>query len=133
MALLSHLKLLVSLAKVDNELVEKERAYILNIAKANGFSEQHLNSLLNETHTLTVPSDLDNHEKFNYIFTLVQLMKIDEKLYSSEIKYCAQVASRLGYDEQVMFELMLNVNNASMSDDEIEALRKLTEKYLGHH
>jgi uncharacterized tellurite resistance protein B-like protein len=133
MALLSQLKLLVSLAKIDNELVEKEREFIRNIAKANGFSEQHLSSLLDETHAMTVPDDLNNHEKFNYIFTLVQLMKIDEKLYSSEIKYCAQVASRLGYDKQVMFELMLNVKSASMSDDEVEALRNLTEKYLGHH
>jgi hypothetical protein len=92
-----------------------------------------LHQLLDEVHEMDVPDDLNNHEKFNYIFTLVQLMKIDEKIYNAEIKYCAKVAAKLGYNEYILFDLMLNVRSAAMSYDEIESLRQLTEKYLGHH
>jgi uncharacterized protein YpuA (DUF1002 family) len=56
-------------------------------------------------------------------------MKIDERLYQEEIKYCSQVASRLGYDQSVMFELMLHVRE-EMQRNELQALKKITEKYL---
>jgi hypothetical protein len=56
-------------------------------------------------------------------------MKIDERLYKDEIRYCSKVAARLGYDEAVMFELMLHVRSV-MEDNELEALKTLTEKYL---
>ncbi len=133
MALISQLKLLITLADVDGEFAEAERLYIANIAKANGFSENQLNSLMEEPHDATIPSHLSPHEKFNLIFTLVQLMKIDEKLYKEEIRFCARVAAKLGYSEEMMFEMMLKVKITAMSDDEIESLRLLTEKYLGHH
>ena len=57
-------------------------------------------------------------------------MKIDERLYSEEIKYCAKVASKLGYNEQVLVDLMLHVKPTSMSTDDVSALRELTRKYL---
>ena len=56
-------------------------------------------------------------------------MKIDERLYQDEIRYCSKVAAKLGYDEAVMFDLMLHVR-AVMEDNELDALKKLTEKYL---
>jgi hypothetical protein len=56
-------------------------------------------------------------------------MKIDERLYQDEIRYCSKVAAKLGYDEAVMFELMLHVR-AIMEKNEMDSLKKLTEKYL---
>ena len=69
-------------------------------------------------------------QKFDYIFSLVQLMKIDQRLYRNEIKYCAKVASTLGYREEVLFELMLKVKSFEMEKNEMDALRKLTATYL---
>jgi hypothetical protein len=56
-------------------------------------------------------------------------MKIDERLYKDEIQYCSRVASKLGYDENVMFELMLHVRSA-MESSEMQILKELTAKYL---
>ena len=56
-------------------------------------------------------------------------MKIDERLYKEEIKYCSQVASKLGYKQEVMFELMLKVS-ITMKKAEIDSLRQLVSTFL---
>ena len=126
---LTQLKLLINLARVDGVVVEKERDYILNIGEANGVPADEVHPLFERVHDFAVPTDLDDQQRFDYIFSLIQLMKIDERLYKEEIRYCARVASRLGYDQGIIFDLMLHVR-AVMEKNDIEALRKLTAKYL---
>ena len=127
---IQQLKLLVNLARIDGAVAEKERQYIINIGQANHLLVAEILPLFTSEHPVVVPKDLSDEQKFDYIFRLVQLMKIDERMYRDEIKYCARVASILGYHEEVLFELMLKVKNVAMEKDEIEALRKLTASYL---
>lgn len=129
MALLEQLKLLVNLSRIDGEMAELEKSYITNIGKANGFPESSVSTLFYNSHEVIIPDNLTPDQKFNYIFSLVQLMKIDERLYKEEIKFCSSVASRLGYNEQAMFELMLNVKKTS-NERELQSLRQLIEKHL---
>ncbi len=130
MAVLNQLKLLINLARIDGGVAEKEEKYIYNIGAANGLSQNDIRPLLKDDHDVIVPYGLNNDQKFEYIFSLVQLMKIDERLYKEEIRYCSKVASKLGYNEAVMFDLMLHVKEA-MGPNELEELKKLTLKYLG--
>jgi hypothetical protein len=127
---INHLKLLINLARIDGAVAEKEEKYIYNIGSANGVPAQTIKPLLSATHDVIVPNDLNNDQKFNYLFSLVQLMKIDERLYQEEIRFCSKVAARLGYNEAVMFDLMLHVKEV-MGPNELEDLKKLTAKYLG--
>ena len=123
------LKALINLARIEGEVGEKEMKYIINIGLANGVPLTEITPLFNQDHELIVPADLKEEERFSYIFSLVQLMKIDERLYQEEIRYCSQVASKLGYEQSVMFDLMLHVR-AVMEANELDALQKLTTKYL---
>jgi len=129
MAVLNQLKLLINLARIDGGVAEKEEKYIYNIGAANGVSANDLRPLIKEDHDVIVPKGLSNDQKFEYIFSLVQLMKIDERLYKDEIRYCSHVAAKLGYNEAVMFDLMLHVKEA-MGPNELDELKKLTLKYL---
>jgi hypothetical protein len=129
MALLEQLKLLVNLSRIDGDMAEQEKTYITNIGKANGFPESSVSTLFYTTHEIIIPDDLTPDQKFSYIFSLVQLMKIDERLYKEEIKYCSSIAAKLGYSKQAMFELMLNVKSI-VDDTERKTLQQLTEKYL---
>lgn len=126
---LSQLKLLVNLARIDGDIAERERKYITTIGLANGVPMEDIVPLFDQQHDNVGLKHLNNQQKFDYIVSLVQLMKIDERLYQEEIKYCSQVASRLGYDQSVMFELMLHVRE-EMQRNELQALKKITEKYL---
>jgi uncharacterized tellurite resistance protein B-like protein len=126
---LEQLKLLVNLARIDGDVAERERKYISTIGLANNVAAHDILPLFEKNHELVVPANLNPEQRFSYIFSLVQLMKIDERLYKEEIQYCSKVASKLGYDENVMFELMLHVRSA-MESGEMQILKKLTEKYL---
>jgi len=127
---LAQLKLLINLAQIDGSVGEREKNYIINIGRANGIYPDEVTPLFERRHDLVVPSNLSNDEKFNYIFSLVQLMKIDERMYKEEMMFCSKVAANLGYDQGVMFDLLLHVKSAAMQQDEMNALRDLTEKYL---
>jgi hypothetical protein len=126
---LEQLKLLVNLARIDGEVAERERKYISNIGLANNVAMDDILPLFEKNHEMVVPANLNAEQRFNYIFSLVQLMKIDERLYKDEIQYCSKVASKLGYDQNVMFDMMLHVRSA-MESGEMEILKQLTEKYL---
>lgn len=123
-------KLLISLAQIDGTTAEREKNYIRKIGVANGISLEEVDSLIERRHDLIVPADLTAGEKFDYLFHLVQLMKIDEKMYKEEILFCSTIAEKLGYRKEVMFELMLHVKPGAMDMDEKELLEGITRNYL---
>jgi len=129
MALLEQLKLLVNLARIDGDMAEREKTYITNIGKANGFPESSVSTLFYQSHEIIIPDNLTDDQRFEYIFSLVQLMKIDERLYQEEIKFCSKIAARLGYEQDVLFELMLKVKSTDTDADKL-ALKLLTQLYL---
>ncbi|MCX8492018.1 MAG: TerB family tellurite resistance protein [Cyclobacteriaceae bacterium] len=129
MALLEQLKLLVTLSRIDGHIAECEKAFIINIGKANGFPESSVDTLFYQSHDIIIPDNLTDDQRFDYIFSLIQLMKIDERLYQEEIKFCSKIASRLRYAQDVLFELMLKVKSTDADADK-EALKLLTQQYL---
>src|SRR5688572_19010605 len=130
MPAMTQLKLLISLAQIDGKVAERERNYIINIGKAHDLSPDDINPLLDQRHELIVPKDLSDDQKFDYLFSLVQLMKIDERMYKEEMMFCSKIAENLGYQNQVMFELLLHVKPGVMEKDEIINLKEITQKHL---
>lgn len=128
---LAQIKILINLARIDEEVAEKERAYICTIGEANGISQSVITPLFNQDHEVVVPAQLTEEEKFQYIFSLVQLMKIDERLYKNEIQYCAKITTKLGYSQDALFDLILHVNaSTDGTSSEVEELKKLIAKHL---
>lgn len=127
---LSRMKLLISLAKVDGQIADKEKNHLINIGRANGIYPDEIYPLLTQTHSLTVPENLPDEEKFELLVSLVQLMKLDERMYREEIQFCAAVAQKLGYDKNVMFELLARVRARGMEANEIESLKSITQEFL---
>jgi len=132
MPALSQMKLLISLAQIDGIVAPRERNYIINIGRANNFYPDQVLPLFEQRHTLIVPQDLSDDQKFDYLFSLVQLMKIDDRMYKEEIMFCSKIASTLGYEQQVMFELLLHGKVVAMTEDEMANLKNLVQKYLKH-
>lgn len=127
---LSRMKLLISLAKIDGQVADKEKNHLINIGRANGIYPDEIYPLFTQTHEVVVPENLSDDQKFDLIFSLIQLMKLDERMYREEIRFCGEVAARLGYDKQVMFELLAQVKAGGMETNEIETLKQLTQTFL---
>jgi uncharacterized tellurite resistance protein B-like protein len=126
---LTQMKLLISLAQADGKVAEREKNYIINIGRANGIYPDQIQTMFPKQYEVIVPENLSADQKFECIYSLVQLMKIDERMYQEEIRFCSAIAVKLGYDHEVLFELMLHVKG-EMTDGEKENLKKITEKFL---
>jgi uncharacterized tellurite resistance protein B-like protein len=130
MSALAQLKLLISLAQIDGNVADRERNFINSVGKSNDIPQADIESLLEQRHALIVPMDLTDDQKFDYLFSMVRLMKIDERMYKEEMLFCSKIAENLGYESQVMFELLLHVRPGAMEKDEVINLKEITQKYL---
>ena len=127
---LKKLKLLISLAQIDGVIAEQEKQYIINIGKLNGLEPREIEPLFERVHALVVPGDLSQDDRFNYLLSMVQLMKVDEKMFKEELLFCKKMAENLGYNVQALFDMLLHVKTTEMSEDEKETLRKNVSQYL---
>ncbi|MEJ1240674.1 hypothetical protein WBG78_21195 [Chryseolinea sp. T2] len=127
---LKKLKLLISLAQIDGAIAEQETQYIINIGKSNGLQAAEIEPLFDRVHALVLPSDLSEDDRFNYLLSMVQLMKADEKMFREELLFCKKMAENLGYDSQVLFDMLLHVKSIEMTAEEQLALKKEISKYL---
>ena len=130
MVFVENLKILVNLALVDGTMSEKEKTCIKNIAKAHGFPESSAETLFYSSHDILIPQQLTPDQKFEYAYTLIQLMKIDERLFQDEIKFTAGFIEKLGYRPEVIAELLLKVGKDPMDASQKEELKKLTATFL---
>ena len=126
----TQLSILVNLARADGNISEKESALIRQIGIAHGMSLQEITAVIQapeNTHNL---SSLTPDDKFEYMYNIVQLMKVDGRLSENEIKFCTKMASRLGYDEAVLFELVTKIYTDPKASGDRQALKDKVQKYL---
>ena len=126
----AHLNMLVQLAKIDGVVVAEEIDLIKKIGKANGLSSSEISESFDDPSNLSGLDALSLDQKYDYMYNIVQLMKIDGRIYKEEIKYCARIASRLGYEEEVLRELMLKIYSDPHITTDKETLKSTVQKYL---
>jgi uncharacterized tellurite resistance protein B-like protein len=128
----THLNILVQLAKVDGVVVQDEIDLIKQIGKANGMSSDEVSQCFDDPEMVEDLDKLSDDEKYEFIYNIVQLMKIDGRLYKEEITFCAKMASKLGYDEEVLLELMLKIYSDPEITTDKKTLKSTIQKYLKH-
>ncbi len=125
----SHLSVLIGLANIDNDFAEDEKELILMVGKANGIDEEQIEGLLNEPEPLPPVSMMSDDEKFECLYNVVQLMKIDKEIFLSEVKYCEDLAARLGYKKAVIAELSTKIYSNPVITADKDKLKKAIVKY----
>jgi len=118
------LNVLINLAASDNTVAEKEAKIIHIIGKANGISKDEVETMLKNPKPVGNLSTFTEDQKFENLYLLIQLMKVDGQVFKSEIHFCEQIAEKLGYKKGVVAELSSRI----YSDPSITADRKLLEE-----
>ena len=117
----SELNVLINLAASDKSVADRESKLIHLIGKANGFSKDEIDTMLANPQPIGDISTLTPDEKFEHLYHLIQLMKMDGLVFRSEIVFCEQIAERLGYKRGVVGELSQHI----YSDPSITADRDM--------
>lgn len=129
MSIKSQLSTLINLAKIDGEFAGEEKLLILMIGQANGMSEKEVLDLVENPEPLPPLSTMDEDDRFEYLYNIVQLMKIDSQVYLSEIKYCEELAEKLGFKKTVIAKLSSKVFSDPTITSNREALKREVRKF----
>ncbi|MBV6639221.1 MAG: TerB family tellurite resistance protein [Cyclobacteriaceae bacterium] len=125
----AHLQSLVQLALADHKFDREEQVWIYSIGKANKVKEKDIDDLIKSEMAKKSAepisfSALSFDERFEYLYNLIQLMKIDNEVFLSEINYCEGLADMLGFQKAVVKKLSARI----YSDPSITSDRELLKK-----
>lgn len=125
---------LIQLSLVDNQLSPAEKRMIYTLAEANKIPKAEIDNLFEELlgkkeHELPPIENLSDDDKFEYLYHLIQLMKVDKKVYLSEIRFCEELAQRLGYKKKVVSALSSRVFGDPALGDDKEKLLSIIKKH----
>ncbi|WP_237390652.1 tellurite resistance TerB family protein [Fulvivirga sediminis] len=125
------LNVLIQLAASDNEVAEKEAKLIHIIGQSNGVSKEEIDEMLkNPERPIGDLSMLTPDQKFEHLYHVVQLMKVDGQVFKSEIVFCQDIAERLGYKKGVIAELSSKIFSDPSITADREMLKNKAQKYL---
>jgi len=99
------LNVLIHLAMVDGEISKEEKKTLEDIAANHGVSVFQLEEMIRYPKSIESLGALSNDVKFDYLYSIVHLMNIDEEIDQREIHFCQNMALRLGYYKEVIDEL----------------------------
>ncbi|MFT5641764.1 MAG: hypothetical protein ACI9A7_001869 [Cyclobacteriaceae bacterium] len=129
MSIKSQLSTLIQLANVDGDFAGEEKQLIMMLGKANGLSEDDVMALVKNPEPLPSLSTMTEEDRFEYLYNIVQLMKIDSQVYLSEIKYCEELAEKLGFKRSVISVLSSRVFSDPSITSNREALKRVVKKH----
>lgn len=126
----NQLSLLVHLSKVDNFIAEPESKMIHYLGKREGLTKDQIENIIDNPKPIGNMSDLHPEEKFEYLFNIVQLMKVDGKVFQSEIDFCEKVALKLGYKPGVIADLSAYIYSDPNITTKRSFLRSIADQNL---
>lgn len=126
----NQLNTLVQIAKIDGHIADKEILFIKIIGKVNGFSEEEMDEIIKHPEPVDDLGTLTDDQKFEYLYSVVQLMKADGQVFKSEIAFCEDLAQQFGYDKKVIAALSAKIfSDPSITADRVQ-LKEKAQKYL---
>ncbi len=130
----AHLQSLVQLALADQKFDREEQIWIYSIGKANKVKEKDIDELIKQEMSKKSAepvsfSALSFDERFEYLYNLIQLMKIDNEVFLSEINYCENLADRLGFQKPVVKKLSARIYSDPTITSDRELLKKQAKSF----
>ncbi|MBT1707447.1 TerB family tellurite resistance protein [Fulvivirgaceae bacterium PWU5] len=126
----AELNVLINLAASDRKVADRESKLIQIIAKANGISKEEVDTMLSNPQPIGNISSLTNDEKFEHLYHLIQLMKMDGQVFRSEIVFCEQIADKLGFKKTVVGEISQHVYSDPSITADRDMVKQKAIKYL---
>lgn len=125
------LRTLLHLAQADGTVSGSELALIYKIGVEKGIPmfevEQIIQNPPQEAEDL---SELSEEDKFEYLYTVVLMMKMDGILDERESMMCARYAVALGYKEAVIPSLKDLIESDHELSDNKDALKLEVQKFM---
>lgn len=124
------ISILSHLSKADHVVAEEEYRLILKVAEGLGLSEEKTVEIINNPRPIPKLKDLEPEEKFDCLFNIITMMKIDGKVHSNEIRFCEKLALNLGYKPGVIADLSAYIYKDPRINSNRNVLRSIADQHL---
>lgn len=124
--------MLIKLASADESIAENEQNMIYHIAQAYQLERSDVDEMIKNKEEFELGSleTLSNDQKFEYLYNVVQLMKVDRQVFLSEIRFCQRIAEKLGFKKSVVAEFSSKIYGDPSITADKEGLKEDMLKYL---
>jgi len=124
------LNMLINLAASDSMIAEKEARHIKAVGTAAGLAMDEIEEMIKNPEPIGDFANVTEDQRFEYLYNIVQLMKIDGQVFKSEISFCEEMAEKLGYNRKAVGELSTRIYSDPSITANREDLKKKAAKYL---
>jgi uncharacterized tellurite resistance protein B-like protein len=126
----AELNVLINLAASDRSVADRESKLIHLIGKANGISSEEIEALVKSPLPIGDINSLTSDEKFEHLYQLIQLMKMDGQVFRSEIQFCESIADKLGFKKAAVAEISQHVYSDPSITADRDMVKQKAMKYL---
>ena len=116
--------MLVILALEDGNFHPREEKFIRDIARANCISEEILSQIIADRAPIGDLSSLTYDDKFEMLYNLLVMMKVDRVVMDKEIMFIQKIAFNLGFQLSAIMELYPHVHANVRDTQKLKVLRK---------
>jgi hypothetical protein len=117
------INILIQLAEADKHFAKAERDMIFKIARDRNFPEEQVQELIRNPEPIDSLGALPPDQKFEYLFTSIELILVDQNVFESEIIFCKSLAIKLGFKKSIIEFFMENVHKKSKNELKSIALK----------
>lgn len=118
---------LVQLAKSDDNIDERELKLIFRIGEAHGLEKSEIQEIIDHPGSLGDLKGLSEDDKFEFLFSVIQLMKVDDEIFNEEVLFCQSIADKLGYGLGAVMEMYPHVHkNLVLRNEKMNLKRKVS-------
>jgi hypothetical protein len=96
------INILIQLAEADKHFAKTERDMIFKIARERNFPEEQVHDLIKNPEPIDSLGALSPNEKFDYLFSSIELILVDQNVFESEIIFCKNLAIKLGFKKAII-------------------------------
>ncbi|MBX2945898.1 MAG: TerB family tellurite resistance protein [Cyclobacteriaceae bacterium] len=96
------INILIQLAEADKHFAKAEREMIFKIAKEKNFPEASVTELIKNPEPIETLGALSQEQKFEYLYTTIELIFADHNIFDSEVLFCKNVAIKLGFKKGII-------------------------------
>jgi hypothetical protein len=128
---IKQLQILIQLAKIDHSYDQEEKSLIREFSNKFNIDPNILSEMERSSETVyDSMDDFSMDEKVELLYNAVHLAKVDKRIMPSEIIYCQEIASKLGFRRSAIQAMLPLVKDKPIEGVNYTMIRRKIAPYL---
>ncbi len=119
-AQLAHVTNLISMSRLDGQMTENERDYILLVAKEFNLTQWELDQCMKDSEKLVIDMPKSDEDKVEYMKNLVSMIFSEGTIDEQKRRFAEHICEKFGYDGKETVDILFNELMEEIGESEPE-------------